>query len=159
LLPQQDLVLTVRHNRYLNQGATLVELIISIVIISIALVGILSVVNLSAQHSADPVVRQQAIAIAESYLEEILLLPIVDPDGTNSGETRASFDNIADYDGLNNADATDQNNNTISGLENYTVTVSTNNESISGVLMTAVTVSVVRPGTDTISLTGYRATY
>jgi MSHA pilin protein MshD len=114
LLP--DLVLTVRHRPYFNRGATLIELIISIVIISTALIGILSVVNLSAQHSADPVVRQQAIAIAESYLEEILLLPVDDPDGINEGNNRTLFDNVADYN-ITNTGATNQNGAVISGLK------------------------------------------
>ncbi len=150
--------MTVRHSTS-QQGASLVELVITIVIISIALIGILGVVNLSVKHSADPVVQQQAIAIAESYLEEILLLPVTDPDGSNTGETRATFDNVEDYDGLNDIGATDQNGNTISGLENYTITVSVSDQIISAVSMKAVTVSVVRAGTDTISLSGYKANF
>jgi MSHA pilin protein MshD len=150
--------MTVRPNSYLNRGATLVELIISIVIISTALIGILSVVNLSAQHSADPVARQQAIAIAESYLEEILLLPVTDPDGNNAGEGRATFDNISDYNGLSDAGATDQNGNSIAGLENYTITVAVNNVAITGVNMGEVIVTVTR-GITAISLSGYRANF
>ena len=59
----------------LQQGVTLIELIISIVIISIALSGILTVMNLTIRHSADPVIYHQALAIAESCLEDILLKP------------------------------------------------------------------------------------
>jgi len=151
--------LTVHHSQYRNQGATLVELIISIVIISIALIGILSVVNLSAQYSADPVARQQAIAIAESYLEEILLLPVTDPNGINAAGNRAIFDNIADYNGLNDAVATDQNGNAIAGLGNYAITVVVNNNiAIAGVNMEEVVVTVTR-GITVIVLTGYRANY
>ena len=151
--------MTVRHSQYSNQGATLVELIISIVIISTALIGILSVVNLSTQHSADPVVRQQAIAIAESYLEEILLLPVDDPDGINEGNSRSLFDNVADFNNLNDAVTTDQNNNAITGLENYTVTVTVNNNvAITGVNMEEVIVTVTR-GITAISLSGYRANF
>lgn len=141
-------------------GATLVELIITIIIISVALVGILSVVNLSAQHNADPVVRQQAIAIAESYLEEILLLPLVDPDGNNAGENRAIFDNVADYNNLNDNGATDQNGNAIAGLGNYNITVTVNNNIAvtAGVNMAEVIVTVTR-GVSVINLTGYRANF
>ena len=78
-----------------QQGTTLIELIIAMIIISVALSGILSVVNITTRHSADPVVQLQAVAIAESYLEEILLLPVLDPDGSNVGESRSTFDNIA----------------------------------------------------------------
>ncbi len=66
--------MTQPHNTYFQNGATLIELIITIVVISSALVGILSIINITTRHSADPVVQQQAIAIAESYLEEILFV-------------------------------------------------------------------------------------
>jgi len=128
-------------------------------IISIALTGILTIVNQSVRHSADPLVQRQAIAIAESYLSEIMLLPVNDPDGVNTGETRSTFDNIGDYDGLVDVGVIDQNNNAIAGLENYTVTVNISNVVLSGETMDEITVTVNRPGTDSISLSGYRANY
>ncbi|MFW5426916.1 MAG: prepilin-type N-terminal cleavage/methylation domain-containing protein [Methylophagaceae bacterium] len=155
--------MTAHHNRldhHAHQcGATLVELIITIVIISFALSGILSVVNITTKHSAEPIIQHQAIAIAESYLEEILLLPITDPNGTNAGETRATFDNIDDYDGLSNSGAVDQAGGTILGLENYNISVSIADSTVSGVTMKTVTVSVVFPSITTINLVGYRASY
>jgi MSHA pilin protein MshD len=151
--------MTAHHNQIRQQGASLIELIITIVIISIALSGILSVVNITTKHSADPIVQHQAIAIAESYLEEILLLPITDPNGSNAGETRASFDNIDDYNGLANSGALEQTGNAIAGLENYTVSVTVADSIISTVAMKAITVSVSRPNVTTINLVGYRADY
>jgi MSHA pilin protein MshD len=150
--------MTLRHNKYCQSGTTLIELIITIVIISVALTGIMGVVNITAKHSADPIVQQQAVAIAESYLEEILLLPVTDPDGSNAGESRSTFDNINDYNGLSDTGARDQSGNAITNLSNYNVSVATNNASVSGVTMTAVTVTVTRTNT-TLSLTGYRASY
>jgi MSHA pilin protein MshD len=52
-------------------GLTLVELIMFIVIVSIGVVGILTVFNLTTQKSADPQVRKQMLAIAEALLEEV----------------------------------------------------------------------------------------
>lgn len=148
------------NNKFHHQaGMSLVELILSIVIVSIALSGILGLVNLTVLHSPDPLVQRQAIAIAESYIEEISLLPITDPDGSNAGETRSSFDNIDDYDGLTDNGVHDQNGNAIAGLNNYTVNVNISDQTISSVTMKAIAVSVSRPGTDTISLTAYRANY
>ena len=147
-------------NNILRQtGATLVELIISIIIISIALAGILGLVNLTVVHSADPLVQHQAIAIAESYIEEVALLAITDPDGTNAGETRSSYDNIDDYHGLSDNGAHDQLGDAITGLENYNVTIAINDQIISGVTMKAINVTVDRPGSSTINLTAYRANY
>jgi MSHA pilin protein MshD len=135
--------------------------------------------NLSIRYSADPVIQQQAIAIAESYLEEILLLPVTDPDGINIGETRATFDNISDYDGLINNGVIDQNGNTIAAvtnsldilgnsltqvtgslqnLANYVVTIDVVDDVISGVSFKKVTVNVSRANV-TVSLSGYRTMY
>ena len=152
-------VLFVLNNAAKQTGATLIELILSIVIISTAFAGILGLVNLTVLHSADPLVQHRAIAIAESYLEEITALPVVDPNGTNTGETRVNFDNIDDYDGLNDVGARDQDNNVITNLGNYTVDVNIADQVISEVTMKAVTVSVSRSSVATINITGYRATY
>ena len=151
--------LFVFNNAEKQTGVTLIELIVSIVIISTALAGILGLVNLTVLHSADPLVQHQAIAIAESYLEEITALPVLDPNGTNTSETRANFDNIDDYDGLNDVGARDQNNNIIINLGNYTVDVNIADQVISGITMKAITVSVSRASVATINITGYRATY
>ncbi|RKZ95685.1 MAG: pilus assembly protein MshD [Gammaproteobacteria bacterium] len=140
-------------------GATLIELIITIVIISIALTGILSIVNLTSSHSADPMVQQQSIAIAESYLEEILLLPVIDPDGSNTGETRATFDNVDDYNGLADTGAQNQAGSAISGLGIYNISVTINDEVVSAINMKTITVQVDRAGIGSISLTAYRADY
>ncbi len=58
-----------------QSGVSLIELVMFIVIISIAVTGILLVMNLTAAHSADPLIRKQALAIAESLLEEVELMP------------------------------------------------------------------------------------
>ncbi len=72
-----------RHNQ---RGISLVELIMFIVIVSVALAGILLVMNVTARGSADPLIRKQALAIAESVLEEVELMPFTfcDPDDANA---------------------------------------------------------------------------
>lgn len=142
-------------------GITLVELIISMVIISVAVTGVFSVMNVSVSHSADPLIYQQAVAIAEAYMEEILLQAYVDPDGTNTGETRATFDNVYDYNGLSNTGARDQQGNVMSGLSEYTVAVAVSSEmtfagSVAG---REVTVTVSRPSMTSLSLVGYKFNY
>jgi len=58
-----------RH--HLQQGLTLIELVIFIVIVSVGIVGILSVFNVTVLKSGDPLVRKQAQVLAEGLLEEI----------------------------------------------------------------------------------------
>ncbi len=52
-------------------GISLIELVIFIVIVSVAVAGVLSVFNVAVKNSADPMIRKQAISIAESLLTEI----------------------------------------------------------------------------------------
>jgi MSHA pilin protein MshD len=54
-----------------QSGITLIELIMFIVIVSVGVAGILSVLNVTVQHSSDPLVQKQAQALAEGLLEEI----------------------------------------------------------------------------------------
>ncbi|HVS25966.1 MAG TPA: type II secretion system protein [Burkholderiales bacterium] len=71
-------------------GLTLVELIMFIVIVSVGIAGILLVLNRSIRTSADPVVRKQALAIAESLLEEVELMPFTFCDPTDPAVTTAT---------------------------------------------------------------------
>ena len=105
-------------------GVTLVELLVSIVIVSIAASGVLGVLSMTTAASADPMIRHQAAAIAEAYLEEIMLKPITDPDGTDGEAARAGFDDLDDYNGLSDSGARDQFGVAIAGLANYNVAVS-----------------------------------
>src|SRR5574340_819211 len=62
----------IRHNQ---RGVSLVELVMFIVIVSVAVAGILQVMNITNRGSADPLIHKQALAIAESLLEEVELMP------------------------------------------------------------------------------------
>ncbi|MRX11676.1 type II secretion system protein [Pseudoduganella sp. FT25W] len=59
------------HSAHRQQGVTIVELVIFIVIVGIAAAAILQVVNLATRNSADPLRRKQAMLIAEAYMEEV----------------------------------------------------------------------------------------
>lgn len=66
-------------------GLTLVEMIVFIIVVGIGLAGILSVMNVTVKSSADPLVRKQATAIAESVLTEVEQQPFTwcDPQDAN----------------------------------------------------------------------------
>ena len=69
-----------------TSGFTLIELIVFIVIVSVALVGVLTVLNITAKSSADPMIRKQMLSIAEGLLEEVMLQPFTwcDPSDANA---------------------------------------------------------------------------
>ena len=134
-----------------ERGLSLIELLVFIVVVGVAVTGVVSVFSLNARSSADPVVRKQAVAIAESLLEEVLSKPYTycDPDDANAetatspagcasltetamapeaGETRYSnltpFDNVNDYNGFSMVgiqDLTDE--SAIAGLAAYSASI------------------------------------
>lgn len=67
-----------------QHGFNLIELLFFIVLVSIAVVGILLVQSRTALMSADPQLRKQALAIAESLLEEMTLAKFTYCDPTDS---------------------------------------------------------------------------
>lgn len=68
-----------------TSGATLVELVAFIVVVAVGVVGLVSVTGPMLRHSADPMARKQALAIAESLLTEIVQQPFTycDPQDTD----------------------------------------------------------------------------
>jgi MSHA pilin protein MshD len=65
-----------------SRGVTLVELIVFMVIVGVALAGLFAAFNTMTRGSIDPQVRKQMLAIAESLMDEIALMPhtYCDPD-------------------------------------------------------------------------------
>ena len=151
-------------------GFTLIEVIIAIVIVGISLTAVMSVFIVTAQHSADPMARQQAQMIAEAYLDEILLKRFYDPDSNSvcpgPEGSRSAFDNVCDYNGLSQA-PTDQTGAAISALSAYNVAVTVdsgsvdlngvNNSGVTRVLL--VTVTVTGPNNTSVTLASYRTNY
>ncbi|MFA6270799.1 MAG: prepilin-type N-terminal cleavage/methylation domain-containing protein [Candidatus Paceibacterota bacterium] len=82
-----------------QQGMTLIELIVFIVIVSVALAGVLTVLNITAKSSADPMIRKQMLAIAEALLEEVQLQPFTwcDPDDPNAATATGTAGCTAGY--------------------------------------------------------------
>ena len=166
-----------------QRGLTLIELIMFIIIVGVGLAGVLTVFNVTARSSADPVVRKQALAIAEAMLEEILSKSYendaADPGNTsttlgctpntnptcvaNTPAQRSRYNDVDDYNGWNQNGVFDLNGAALAGLANYRVVVAVAAPAAFGVAGSQVTgkqVTVtVTGGAESVALTGFRANF
>jgi MSHA pilin protein MshD len=149
-------------NKRRATGFTLIEVLIFIVVVAAGLAGILAVMNTTVKSSADPMVRKQALAIAEALLEEIILKDFANPTGGDTGTTRALFDDVSQYNGYSTTGGIkDLQGNPIASLAAYNVSpavlVATTTD-LNTVTAKKITVSITGPG-GTIVLSGYRSQY
>lgn len=93
-----------------QRGATLVELVMTIVIISVAIAGVVGAFALISGRSADPLNQTRAVELAQLYMDEIISKKYDDttPQGGTpkysgsctigpEGENRGTFDDVDDY--------------------------------------------------------------
>lgn len=173
----------------LQRGITLIEQIMFIVIVSVGVIGLVSVMNPAIRASADPMRTKQLVAIAESLLNEVMHQPFTwcDPDdataatalsyadcanpqntfgATPAGESRygtapgTAFDNVADYAGPM---ATIDDPSGINAMVGYTANIAIARTGTALGLAddtAALSVTVtVNHGSESFSLTGYRFRY
>jgi len=151
-----------------QSGLTLVELVISIAVIGIGVAAIQLGMLATAARSADPMLQHQASAIAEAYLEEILLKDYLDGDTESvcppPEATRDVYDNVCDYATVDDAGARSQDGSPVAGLADYRVRVNVDGSasvnSLSGSAdVLRVDVRVTHPTGVDLTLSGYRTRY
>lgn len=136
-----------------QRGVTLVELVLAIVIISIAVTGVLMAYVTMVSRSADPLIDVQATAIAEAYMDEILSKPVA---GTSGGcATRASCYIVGDYASLPPGPPADQSGTAIPALAAYTVTVTIGGPDL-GIGATAIWVTVSHGSGRSVTLRSHK---
>ena len=144
-------------------GTTLIELVIAIVIVSIAVSAVLMALSMTVGYSADPMIRHQAIAIAEAYLEEIALKAFDDPDGVDGEANRTLYDDVNDYNGLVDVGARDQFNAALAGLGDYTVTVAVTASSalpsIASTDLYLISITITHAADINFTVSAYRANF
>lgn len=168
-----------------QSGLSLVELVIFMVVVSAALAGVLRIFIQATTYSADPMLRRQALSIAESLMEEVQLMPFTfcDPDDANvetatsaggcattaeangpeAGETRYTtpqFDNVNDYNGFSMSGITDITNTAVAGLSGYSASITVAPAALNTIASSdalRITVSVTAPGGISVTLDGYRS--
>ena len=150
-----------------QRGMTLVELVITIVILGIAAAAMFSAMAAITGRSADPMLRQQSLAIAEAYMEEISLQAF--PASTacaasSNGAGRGGFDDVCDYNGLFYssqafAPRSAASTTPLPGLSAYEVNVAVVPAALNGVDALRITVTVTDPSGQPLVLDGYRTAY
>lgn len=101
-----------------QRGLTLIEMVVTIVILAISLIAISGIFSSGVGRSADTTVELRATALAQSYLDEILGKRFDERShprgippcrsncttfgnfGPDGGETRSQYDDVDDYHGL-----------------------------------------------------------
>lgn len=166
-------------------GISLIELVMFIVIVGLAIAGVLLVMNVTTKSSADPLLRKQAIATAESLLEEIELQPFTFCFPTDANATTATSsagcasaansedtlpasarvtsprnaDNVSDYTNFSMVPIIDITGTAIGGLAAYTASVKIIQAGATFSLpvneVLQIDVRVISGNTD-ITVTGYR---
>ena len=175
--------------RTAQRGLSLIELVFFIVVVGAAATGVLSVFLKATVASGDPALRRQALAVAESLLEEVQLMPftfcdtddanvatasssagcasLIETPGPEAGETRFAapqFDHVGDYDGYTMTGIVDITNSAIAGLANLQASVSVAPAALGSIGAASgdalrITVTVTGPNGINLTLDGYRSRY
>jgi len=104
-----------RNLRAAMRGFTLIELVVGITLVAIVATLLVSLIVPAVRQSAEPLVQQRASSLAQALMDEILSKRYdeLTPDGgvppcspcsttlgAEAGETRATYDDVDDYNAL-----------------------------------------------------------
>lgn len=155
-----------------QRGASMIELILFIMIISVALAGILLVMNNVSGRSADTLIRKQSLAVAASLLEEIELQDFISassgsavcPHNQVTAANRVSgYHIVCDYNGFNMPTGiTDVNGVAVTGLGSYSATVTVVAAALGSIAAGSavqITVTVTDPQGNPAQVVAYRTAY
>lgn len=165
------------YGRRAHRGFSLLEVLAAVVVMGLVFAGFVSTYGTVMKHGSDAQLHGQAVAVAASYLDEILAQPYRDPDdGALCGtpeSSRAAFDDVCDYDALPQngcsgasgacpvpgSCACDSSGVPIDGLKAFGVSVTVTPASLSGASGLQVRVHVEHDGLtgNGISLFAFRA--
>lgn len=159
-----------------QEGFTLVESIVTILVTSIAILALSSAIGLGFRHSSDGLKNAKSVELAQAYLEEIQtrrydeMTPLggVPPCSSattpcsaigSDGESRSQFDDVDDYHGIDESPPLDATATPMPEFDGYRVQVAVAYASAAQVTELGldgatdakiVTVSVVTPGGETL---------
>ena len=154
-------------------GFTLIEAVMFIVIVGAGLAGVLTVLNLTAERSADPMLMKQSTALGEAFIDEILSRAYSNPSGYVGASTdpRSNFADVDDYNGYvatTTPGIYTRSGASIPGLTAYKVTISVQasasaigpvGNQVPAGQMKLITVTVTDPRGSTYPFTAHKANY
>jgi MSHA pilin protein MshD len=160
------------HRRQRNEGFSLIELVLTIVIIAIALSALASSLFSAVGSNANPLWQAKSTHLAQAYLDEILAMRYQEDSalgggavetcfetGPEVGENRSSYDDVDDYNGLTEtADFLDA--DASSNYSGYSIVISvacvgpTNSASTSSKL---ITLTITTPTNQSLVFSAFRA--
>jgi MSHA pilin protein MshD len=143
---------------------TLVETVISVLIVGVMMVAVLETIGASARDSVLQCEQCKATALAEQLLTEIVQCRYADPND-ESGETRATWDDVSDYDNLNEDPPLSRTGTPLAGYAGWQRTVAVrladpndlSRQPGSDLGLKAITVTVVSPAGKSTTLTALRS--
>jgi len=168
-----------RHKHNEQNGMTLVEMVISIVLISIAMTAVLTVFSTTMGRSADPLWKNKSLKLAQAYLDEILSkkydentpvggMPAPTSISCNvagpAGGGRDNYDTVDDYNGLSDNPPKLVTDTDMTGYDDYTVNVTVvcagSDVGLSdNKYAKLITVTVISPNNTTMPFSVYRGNF
>ncbi|MEZ6134997.1 MAG: hypothetical protein R3C53_08825 [Pirellulaceae bacterium] len=155
---------TCRHATAARPGISLIEVIVSTLLVGLLLAAALVSVGSAARSTTVAAVNNDAIFLALNLIEEITVLPYEDPDqpplfgqepGENQGKkARNQADDVDDLANWTELYAEDRDGNILTGYENWSRSVSVVQ---SGDSTKTIEVTVTSPSGDLTTLTAVRA--
>ena len=139
-------------------GFSLVELVVTIVILAVAVGAIVSVYTFVTARSADPMIRTQLVAVAEAYMDEITgkevdpAVPIDDP--------RSQRNHVDPYDGETYEPPSDATGSPMDGLDDYSVEISVDEDAFGlGSDSREIEVCAAHTSGERVCITGFRTNF
>ncbi|MDO3388172.1 hypothetical protein QWI17_20165 [Gilvimarinus sp. SDUM040013] len=153
----------IKHSaaRPLQLGVTLIELVVFIVVISIALVAVLAVYQQSIINSVDPIKRIRMLELAQAQMDRVIALRY--DEATPSGgipacnsvsgpvcnnTTEPDLDDVDDYNGFSDTPAV-----------GYSRQVTVTNTTLDGAQAKEINVVVSSTDGESLTLTSYRVNF
>jgi MSHA pilin protein MshD len=143
-----------------QQGFTLIEMVIAIVVLGVGLAGLLLAFSTVSRHNADPLINKQMFAVAQEIMEEIALKPYTAVANTAPAScARDTYNDISDYDGYSASQICDMEGTPIANLAAYSLDVSVAVSALDGIAEAKKITVTVGHATGNVSLVSWRTNY